>query len=97
MVTLLLTLPTTQASSRLGRPTAEQLRLFTAIYWLGELVVALIGLALLAWLWHRAGREPLTGPTSEGGASVGQPVSVPASSPASASDDGLIGTALEAR
>lgn len=66
LVTLLVTATPTQAAAtaagRSVRPTAGQAQIFEISYWSGEAVVSLIGLAVLAWLWHRAGREPLTGP-----------------------------------
>jgi RsiW-degrading membrane proteinase PrsW (M82 family) len=43
-----------------ARPTAGQVLLFMVAYWAGELIVAAVGLAVLAGLWRRAGREPLT-------------------------------------
>jgi RsiW-degrading membrane proteinase PrsW (M82 family) len=68
IVTLLLTAASTSGTAlSSGRrplavgPTPAQMQLFVILYWVGELIVALIGLAVLVGVWRAAGREPLTG------------------------------------
>lgn len=68
IVTLLLTAASAQEAALQGGrrpltvgPTAGQMQLFVVLYWVGEFIVALIGLAVLVSVWRAAGREPLTG------------------------------------
>lgn len=47
-------------------PTATQFQLFVTLYWIGEILVAAIGVGVLVTVWRAAGREPLTGDPGPG-------------------------------